>query len=78
MKTKLGILSLTLLTSATIASAAQAHTGPGLTAGHLHPFWCVNQLILSLVIGLGACLIATSLRHKYMKLSGGKYFRRGV
>ena len=78
MKTKLGILSFTLLTAATIASAAQAHTGPGLTEGHLHPFWGIDQLVLLLAIGLGACLIAASLRYHYMELLAGKCLRRVV
>lgn len=78
MKTKLGIFSLTLLTAATIATAAQAHTGPGLTEGHLHPFWGIDQLVLSLAIGLGGCLVAASLRYNYMEFSAGKCLRRVV
>ena len=78
MKTKLGIFSLTLLTATTIATAAQAHTGPGLTEGHLHPFWGIDPLVLLLAIGLGGCLIAASLRYKYMELSAGKSLRRDV
>ena len=44
MKTKLGIFSLTILTAATIAGTAQAHSGPGLMEGHLHLFWGIDQL----------------------------------
>jgi hydrogenase/urease accessory protein HupE len=73
MKTKLGIFSLTILTAATIAGTAQAHSGPGLMEGHLHLFWGIDQLGLLLAIGLSACLIAASLRSK---LSGGKCLRR--
>ncbi len=78
MKTKLGILSLTLLTAATIASAAQAHNGPGLTAGHLHPISGIDHLLVLLAIGLGACLVAAPLSYMYMRLSKGKCLKRGV
>jgi len=78
MKTKLGILTLTLLTAATIASSAQAHTGPGLTAGHLHPFSSIDNLVLLFTIGLGVSIIAASLRYKKMKLSRGKCSKRSA